>query len=575
MTNPTPAIVTQSAVRRLPRVALWLFCLAYVLPGLLGREPWKGNEFTAFGHMLALSDGVSSWLQPSVWGEAPVLDGLLPYWLGAWAIHLSPEWISAGLASRLPFALLLGLTLASTWYGAYYLALSPQAQPVAFAFGGEAKPKDYARALADCGVLALIACLGLALLSHEASPILAQLACVSCAFFGVAALPYHPKTSLTALTLGFLGLCLSGAPSFAVLMAAGSGLLCLLDTQSTDSQTAKKHATGLLLIGLLVCAVATWLDLWQWRLQPLRSEWQQWRMHLRLLVWFTWPVWPLALLTLWRWRHQWTSVHWSRHLVLPMWFASIAMVAGFVTHSSDRTLLLALPPLAALAAFAMPTLRRSLAAFIDWFTLIFFTGCAIIIWVVWLSMQTGWPAKPAANVARLAPGFEPSFGLLALVIALLATSAWAWLVSWRVGRHRQAMWKSLVLPAGGAALCWLLLMTLWLPLLDFARSYKPWISQIQTIMAKHHTQPVSCMMTYGLNVGQMTAFKYHGGFRIESLNDKTRPQKADCEWLLVDNDLRPELSQVVRLEDWRRVQTIRRPSDNNEDVTLYHRRQRP
>lgn len=575
MTNPTPAIVPQSAVRRLPRVALWLFCLAYVLPGFLGREPWKGNEFTAFGHMLALAQGSSAWLHPSVWGEAPVLDGLLPYWLGAWAIQISPDWLSAGLSSRVPFAFLLGLTLASTWYGAYYLALSPQAQPVAFAFGGEAKPKDYARTLADCSVLALIACLGLALLSHEASPILAQLACVGCAFYGVAALPYHPQKSIVALSIGLGGLCLSGAPSFAVLMAIGSGLLCLLDKKSTDSRTARWHAIYLLLIGLFIAATATLLDLWQWRLQPVQGAWQQIKSHLRLLVWFTWPVWPLAVLTLWRWRHQWTSVHWSRHLVLPMWFASIALITGFMTHSSDRTLLLALPPLAALAAFALPTLRRSLAAFIDWFTLIFFTGCAIIIWVVWLSMQTGWPSKPAANVARLAPGFEPSFGLLAFVFALLATVAWAWLVSWRVGRHRQAMWKSLVLPAGGAALCWLLLMTLWLPLLDFARSYKPWVVQIQTIMAKHHPEPTACIMTYGLNVGQMTAFHYHGGYKIASLNDQTKPQKPACEWLLVDNDLRPELAHVVRLNDWRRIQTIRRPSDNNEDVTLYRRRPPP
>jgi hypothetical protein len=42
---------------------------------------------------------------------------------------------------------------------------------------------------------------------------------------------------------------------------------------------------------------------------------------------------------------------------------------------------------------------------------------------------------------------------------------------------------------------------------------------------------------------------------------------------LVDNDLRPELANVVRLNEWTRVRTIRRPSDNNEDVTLYHRRQ--
>jgi hypothetical protein len=155
VTHPTPAIVPQSAVRRLPRIALWLFCAAYVLPGLIGREPWKGNEFTAFGHMLALADGVSDWFNPGVWGKTPELDALLPYWLGAWAIQIAPSWVSAGLASRIPFAMLLGLTLAATWHGVYYLALSPQAQPVPFAFGGEAKPKDYARTIADGGVLAL------------------------------------------------------------------------------------------------------------------------------------------------------------------------------------------------------------------------------------------------------------------------------------------------------------------------------------------------------------------------------------------------------------------------------------
>ena len=51
--------------------------------------------------------------------------------------------------------------------------------------------------------------------------------------------------------------------------------------------------------------------------------------------------------------------------------------------------------------------------------------------------------------------------------------------------------------------------------------------------------------------------------------------RAEITGLLVDNDLRPELSQVVRLNEWRRIQTIRRPSDNNEDVTLYRRRNTP
>jgi hypothetical protein len=559
----------------LPRLALWLFCAAYVLPGLFGREPWKGNEFTAFGHMLALAEGASDWFNPSVWGQAPELDALLPYWLGAWAIQIAPSWLSAALAVRLPFALLLGLTLATTWHGVYYLALSPQAQPVPFAFGGEAKPKDYARTIADGAVLALIACLGLTLLSHEATPILSQLAFTSCAFYGVAALPYHPRYSLTALVTGLLGLCLSGAPSFAVLMAIGSGCLCLLDRESTTPKTGRQHALWLLGMGVLAAGLASALDVWHWRLRPLPNDWQEWHSLLRLLAWFTWPAWPLAIWTLWRWRRQWTSLHWSRHLVLPMWFTALTVTTAMLTRSADQTLLLALPSFATLAAFALPTLRRSVAALIDWFTLLFFSGCAFIIWVIWIAMQTGWPAQPAANVARLFPGFQPSFGWLALIVATAATAVWVWLVAWRTAKHRHALWKSLVLPAGGAALCWLLLLTLWLPLLDFARSYKPWVHQIQSVMTKQAADEAQnvCLLSYGLDVGQMTAFHYHGGFDVKRAETTPRVEQRTCPWLLVDNDLRPELGQVVRLSDWTRVRTIRRPSDNNEDVTLYHRRQ--
>jgi len=570
--TPTPAIVAESAVRRLPRVALWVFCLAYVLPGLLGREPWKGDEIAAFGQMLALANGLSDWFAPTLWGHTPELDALLPYWLGAWAIALKPDWVSAGLAARLPFALLSGLTLAATWYGSFYLALSPQAQPVAFAFGGEARPKDYARTIADATVLALIACLGLAMLSHEAGPVLAQLGFVSLAFYGVAALPYHPRYSLSALVVGLLGLTLSGAPSFAVLMAAGSGLLCLLDNQSTDPATARRHALSLLVMGVLMALVASALGAWHWRLQSLPQDLDEWRGMLRLLTWFTWPVWPLGLWTLWRWRNHWLSQRWSRHLVLPLWFALLVIGTAMLTPSPDRTLLLALPPLSCLAAFALPTLRRSVAAFIDWFTLLFFSGCALVIWIIWLAMQTGWPAQPAANVARLVPGFEPRLDWFAFVVALLATWVWGWLVHWRVGRHRHALWKSLVLPAGGAALCWLLLMTLWLPLLDYARSYAPWVRQVQGLMAQHSARPVQCVLGYGLNLGQMTGFHYHGGLTVHALPLVKADAEPDCEWLLVDNDLRPELPHVLRLSQWQRIQTVRRPSDNDEDITLYRRK---
>ncbi len=50
-------------------------------------------------------------------------------------MKLAPGWMAGDFAVRIPFALLLAATLTATWYGTYYLARSPQAQPSAFAYG--------------------------------------------------------------------------------------------------------------------------------------------------------------------------------------------------------------------------------------------------------------------------------------------------------------------------------------------------------------------------------------------------------------------------------------------------------
>ncbi len=554
-------------MRRLPRLALLLLCVAYVLPGFLGRDPWKNADVTAFGYMLELAGGQSSWLLPQLAGLPVETDSLLPYWLGAWAIQLAPVWVAPDFAVRVPFALLLALTMIATWYGVYYLARSPQAQPVAFAFGGEAQTPDYARAMADGGLLALIASLGLAQLSHETTPALAQVCATAVTFYAMAAMPYRTVVPSMALLGGLAALVLSGAPAMATLLGAGSALLYLLGTTSEADERVRLRycAAGIAAATLLVAALAWMLELWRWRiaLPPLigQDSLATWKSIGRLLLWFTWPAWPLALWTLWRWRRQLSLRAPGRHVMLPIWFAAVAIGSAVFTQPADRTLLLGLPALATLAAFALPTLRRSVAALIDWFTLLFFTGCSVFIWVIWIAMQTGVPRQPAANVAKLAPGFEPSFSWLAFGVALVATLTWAWLVKWRVGRHRTAIWRSLVLPAGGAALCWLLLMTLWLPLLDFARSYAPQVQRVSAIIGR----PV-CVEIYGLSRAQIAAFNFHG-----KLNLMPATSRAQCPWLMVDADARGTLPKSVNLRQWSLQATVRRPTDSNEDVMLYRR----
>ena len=208
--TPNPALVTHRAAQRLPRLALFLFCAAYVLPGMFGRDPWRNADITAFGYMASIAQGHSPWWAPAL-GGVPADAALLPYGLGAAAIYLLSPVIDPAFAARLPFAALLVLTLAMTWYSTYHLARTDAAQPLAFAFGGEAEPVDYARAIADGAVLALMATLGLLLLGHETTPELAQLASASVFLYALAASPYRKWQSGIAALLSLPALAASGA----------------------------------------------------------------------------------------------------------------------------------------------------------------------------------------------------------------------------------------------------------------------------------------------------------------------------------------------------------------------------
>lgn len=566
MNHPNPAIVAQAAVRRLPRWALVLMCIAYVCAGFVGREAWRSEDMAALGYMGALAQGAGSWMRPELLGVAADNGALLPYWLGAWAIQLAPSGVPLDFAARVPFGLLLALALLATWYGTYYLGRSPLAQPVAFAFGGEAKPTDYARAMADAGVLAFVASLGLAQLAHETTPALAQLAFSALLFYAVSALPYRKLGPAAAIVIGLMGLALSGAPMLAVLFGLGGAVVHWRE-QPEEASSANRvsrnawESLGLLLATLATGLLAMKLHLWRWKIVWPAWTWADWNGYAQLLIWFTWPSWPLALWTLWRWRFQLFTLRMARHVALPAWFAMVTVLATLVSSASDRTLLLALPAMASLAAFALPTLKRQVAALIDWFTLLFFSGCGFTIWVVWIAMQTGVPHQPAANVARLAPGFEPTFSTVALGFALAATAAWAWLVRWRVGRHRAAIWKSLVLPAGGAALCWLLLMTLWMPLLNYAQSYTPLVQSTAQMVG------TSCVQVANVNPAHMAALQWYG--HLDLRGDNASPP---CPWLVSEPGLDMEVTEQIDTTVWVPHALLRHPVDRSEAIWLLRRR---
>ncbi|NML15394.1 hypothetical protein [Azohydromonas caseinilytica] len=550
MNIPSPALVTQRAVQRLPRLPLLLLCAAYLLPGLFGRDPWKSADITAFGYMAAIGEGRSPWLAPLV-GQLPPEGPLLPHWLGAAFIALLSPLLEPALAARLPFALLLALTLALTWYSAFHLARTEAAQPVALAFGGEADTVDYARAVADGALLALMATLGLLQLGHETTPELAQLFAMALLLWGLAAATYRGVMARAAVLAALPLLAACDAPNVALAAGLVGTVVCL---RSADAPMRRFAIwTGIGTLAALALTLALQHVRWRWHFTPNAAQLLQLG---RLLSWFLWPVWLLVPLTLWRWRRHLLK----RHIALPLGLALVGLAASIALGGSDRALLLTLPALAVLAAFALPTLRRSASAAIDWFSVFFFTAGALVIWVVYVAMQTGVPERTAANIARLAPGFTAEFSLVRLLAAAAGTLAWLALVRWRTARHPQALWKSLVLPAGGVALAWLLVMTLWLPALDYARSYRPWVQRI----ARHVGHDPACIAAPGMPRAAVAGLEYFGGWHVDA-----RPRPATCPVLLQPD---PGTTRAVpTLPGWRFVARERRPTDRDESVLIYRR----
>jgi len=240
--------------------------------------------------------------------------------------------------------------------------------------------------------------------------------------------------------------------------------------------------------------------------------------------------------------------------------SAIALIAPTIR---DHGLLALLPPLAILATFGLPTLKRGAINAIDWFSVMTLSSITGFIWLGWLAKQTGWPAQLAKNAFRAAPGFQPEFNSVALLIALATSLGWLLLLYWRLGRRPPVLWRAVVLSTGGSVLCWVLLMTLWLPWLNYRQSYAGVAEQISTNLPLTYR----CVDAHDLGPAQRASFAYLGKVKF------SRPGDKPCEYLLVQDDrLRGEGAQIKSVDkNLTLLWQGRRAADRYELFRLFRR----
>ena len=184
--------------------------------------------------------------------------------------------------------------------------------------------------------------------------------------------------------------------------------------------------------------------------------------------------------------------------------SSALLLFGLAEPSDSEYALLAVP-CAVLAAFSLPTLRRGVVNTLDWFAVMCFSLTVATAWLGWVAVNFQWPAQMSRNIGRHTAGYEPSISWVAFGLALLVTIGWVALVVWRLRVKPQALWRGTVLSAGGLTATWILLVLLWQPAVDYARSYRIMSGQLAQAL-EQNLRPGECVRGLSLGGGQRASF---------------------------------------------------------------------
>ena len=531
-----------------------IICLAWLLPGLMGHDPWKPDEAMAMGvvHSMLQSADWRVWLLPQI-ADLPFTDyPPLYYWVAALSAKLTAFALPAHDGARLASGVFMLVTFVYLYKTANKL-FDERAGRIAIAL--------------------FIGSLGLLLRAHEMNPEVAGLAGMSVALYGLTRMRSDARKGGFTSGIGALMMALSVGlvPALVVPVMAMALMWLLHDGRNIAFRRGILICIAVIAIGgaiypLLLAYLgllskhffidamlgAPFADVHaRTTIAPL--------YFLQILPWYALPTLPMAL---WLWRRDRRSVRERIELALPLAAFVVSLLwLSLLREGRDAMALTLLLPLALAAAQSLDRLPKGAASFIDWLGLVIFGVMACALWFYWSAAVFGTPQAAARVMERAVPGYQFHVQWLPVLLAAALTLVWMYAVAMAHRNNRRAI----VNWAAGITLLWVLLNLLGLPAIDHVRSYR---APVQAVAAKVAASP-SCII--GRNIGdpQRAMFDYFAGMQFQSPAAATPPFDGDasiCNWMLIQGTKKeaPDIQAP-----WQLVWEGARPAERVEQFRLY------
>jgi 4-amino-4-deoxy-L-arabinose transferase-like glycosyltransferase len=594
-------------------MCLAVLLLAYFTFGVFGRFPWKADEPHAFGVIWEILEE-NQWLVPHIADQPFVEKPPLVYWLGAMCAKAVP-FLELHESSRLAVCLLVAIALIALQASARSLwpetlRWSAWLQPAA-----QQPPDSDEPGIARVGVYALLALvlvagtLGFAEQVHKLTTDLGQLTGAAVALYGLIRV-----TGTDQKLVGLAALRNGAAAGFVISVGVGIGFLSkgllvpgVIGVTWLLSLAMPAFRTRAAMVALLIAIAGAlpWLAIWPtmlFRESPhLFNEWL-WTNNvgrfvgtvdlgggrvpmanrLGSLMLAAFPVALLAGCVVVRTgrslanrerRSGWSSVRDAPgHVCVTLYlFTWLAVLLG--SRSFRDNYLLPLLPAFVLLGMPVLTLRsnrfvRRLKRRVDRG----FALAAVMVVLVWLALVTTgsieipWIGSALGELLPLPFALRVSAASVAAATGALAL--WAYVVRRDPARSAIVSW------CAGTAMLWSVGMTLLLPWIDAARSYRTVFADL-----KAHLEEPNCVATWNLGESELAMFEYVTGLEatrmyvgLSGTGDRSRPDPAAdrCEWMLVLSN-RASGRLVPSGTAWDERWHGARPGDISERFVLYQR----
>ena len=434
-----------------------LLCMAWILPGLIGHDPWKPDEAQTFGVVYQLlKDG--NWIIPTLAGESYLDKPPLIY-------------LTAALTATL-FSPVLPLHDGARLAAGLYMAL-------AFLFIALTAKELYGSTKGWVAALMLLGCGGLLLRGHQLIADTALLAGLAIGLYALALAARKPIIAGLWLGTG-LGICLLSEGLVEPVML----LLTMALLPIVSSHWRTRHYLLSVIVALLIAT--PWAVIWPWLLEArsprLFAEWfwvenverlkgiftftpgEDYFYYINVLPWFAWPAWPFAIWGLWA--EGRAGLH-KPGIILPLTaLAAFFLFLSIIGEGRDVYGMPLLLPISLLAVVSFETLQRGAANLYYWFAIILFTFFAVVGWFYWMAIDIGLPERLWKHMMDMQPAYPSSGRVIVVVLAALFTLAWLVLL-FNVKRRPE---RPVITWATGITMIWALVALLLVRYIDTGKT---------------------------------------------------------------------------------------------------------